>query len=329
MRNKKINSHLKMLVSQLNQGGYHDGDSLGKQLGISRAAICKLIAKLKNYNVAMDAIKNKGYKILEPFILLEEEKIKKNLKSSPAIEIFESLPSTNDYLKAYRGATHPRICLAECQTKGKGRFQRNWHSPFAQNIYFSCLYYLEKDIGELAGLSLVVSLAIIKLLKQYGVADVYIKWPNDIICQGGKLSGSLIEVEAESYGICRVIIGIGINVNMLHAPLDIITQEWTSLRTLTQQYFDRNEICADLINILFSYLQQFDETGLKSFLSEWKAVDLLIDKTISLKCGNQLFTGRAAGINEMGHLLLEMPEGTRKTFSSGDTTILKSREQAI
>lgn len=323
MKIKKINSNLLALVNILNDGYYHDGESLGKQLGMTRAAICKLIKKLKSYGVCINSIKRKGYALLDPLVLLDKCAIQQSLTHVIDIDIFESLPSTNDYLKSFKRLTQPKICLAEQQTHGKGRLNREWYSPFGQNIYFSCLYFMERDISELAGLSLIVSLAVIKLLNQYYIPNTHVKWPNDILFQQCKLSGSLIEVEAESHGICRIIIGIGININMLSADDNNINQKWTSLRAITKNYFDRNKICALLIEILLIYLKKFEHFGFETFIQEWQAVDFLRDKQLSLKCGQREFKGLARGINHLGNLLLEVDHGIIKTFSSGDTSIIK------
>jgi len=322
---KKINPNLFSIVDTLNKGGYHDGISLGKPLGITRAAVCKLIKKLKDYNVKIDSIKNKGYALREPFILLDKSKIKQYCKNSDIdIDIFESLPSTNDYLKLQKHLIEPTVYLAEQQTHGRGRLNRHWYSPFGQNIYFSCLYYLEKDVSELAGLSLIISLAVAHLLKQYHLSNIQIKWPNDVLYKGSKLSGNLIDVEAETCGLCRIIIGIGININMLNDERRNITQKWTSLREISQQYIDRNQTCAQLIEILIVYLKKFAIHGLGIFMDEWKSIDLLMNKTITLKCGAQEFTGRVMGINHLGNLLVEVSPGIIKKFSSGEASIVKN-----
>ncbi|OGT36493.1 MAG: biotin--[acetyl-CoA-carboxylase] ligase [Gammaproteobacteria bacterium RIFCSPHIGHO2_12_FULL_37_14] len=321
---KKTNLNLSHLVYLLNKSGYHNGISLGRDLGISRAAVCKLIQKLKDYDIQIDSVKKKGYALLEPLILLDRIKIQEYLMTTDiTIDLFERLSSTNDYLKLLDHSGNPRICLAEQQTHGRGRLARRWHSPFAQNIYFSCIYYFEKDISELAGLSLIVSLAVVTMLKHFQLSDVQIKWPNDVFYNGQKLSGSLIEIEAETHGICRAIIGIGININMLNDQGGNISQEWTSMRIITKQYMDRNKICALLIDTLFAYLKKFSTHGLSIFQHEWQSVDLLFNKIVNLKNGTQDYTGRVTGINHLGNLLLEIRHGTIKAFSSGDTSIVK------
>jgi BirA family biotin operon repressor/biotin-[acetyl-CoA-carboxylase] ligase len=99
------------------------------------------------------------------------------------IDVVEKIDSTNEYLKQFYGKNQARVCLAESQTHGKGRFERHWHSPFGQNIYFSMLYPFAKGISELSGLSLVVGLAVCKAIEETVKLSqpLSIKWPNDIV----------------------------------------------------------------------------------------------------------------------------------------------------
>jgi BirA family biotin operon repressor/biotin-[acetyl-CoA-carboxylase] ligase len=217
-----------------------------------------------------------------------------------------------------------QFCLAEQQTAGRGRLGRDWFSPFAENIYMSCLHPFNKDLSELAGLSLVVSLAVMRALQQFGVAEeVHVKWPNDILCEGKKISGILIDVQAESHGACHAIIGIGVNVNMRHDDAVKITQPWTSMREAGGEYVDRNKAAAALMNHLQDYLQRFEKEGFAAFIKEWEEAEGMSGKMISVKTQQETIRGQAAGINAQGHLLVKLQDGTVRAFSSGDTTVLK------
>lgn len=236
------------------------------------------------------------------------------------IEIFETLPSTNDYLKQFYGKNKNKIkiCLAEMQTNGKGRFNRRWHSPFGQNIYLSILYPFTKKIDELSGLSLITGLSLCKTIEEaYSLPEaVFVKWPNDIIIAKQKIAGILIEIQAETNSICHPIIGIGINVNMTDSS-------WPSLRKLTNKIYDRNILCTKLINNFMHYIEQFNQHGFKSFMNEWRIRDNLNNKIIQVKSGNNDFKGRALGIDQHGNLLLKTADNKIISFSSGDTTVLK------
>jgi BirA family biotin operon repressor/biotin-[acetyl-CoA-carboxylase] ligase len=321
---QKPNNSLNQIVKILNDGEYHNGTTLGGALNITRSAIWKSIKKLIQYGIKIDSAKGKGYMLREPLILLDSKSIHQYTKNQAVdIDIFETLESTNQYLKNFYHTNTIKVCLAEQQTQGKGRMQRQWHSPFGQNIYFSCLHPLYCDLSELSGLSLVISLAITKSLYDFSKVQCHVKWPNDVTFQGKKVSGNLIEVQAESHGACQAIIGIGINVNMLKDEDSAITQPWTSLREITGTCYDRNQLCGILINNLLDYIKRFTQQGLVNFIDEWNQTDHLYNQTISLTNADTITTGIAKGINPYGHLLLELPTGVIKAFSSGDTQIQK------
>lgn len=324
---KAQKSTLTNLVAILNDGKFHDGISIGRSLNITRSAVWKAIKKLEDYGIQIESIKGKGYAMHEPLILLDKQIIKKKLThKNIEIEIFESIDSTNTYLKSFLAETKnkkTRVCFTEQQTKGKGRLGREWYSPFGQNIYFSCLYSSYKDLSELAGLSLVVSLAVAKTLNSFTLPKpLLVKWPNDVIYDNKKISGNLNEVQAEANGMCAVIVGIGINVNMEQDAEQSIAQPWTSLRNIIGKYVDRNELGVLLINNLFNYLENFEQHGLSYFINEWNKADKLFNQQITLKHDNNKIGGIAKGINQHGHLLIEV-DGVVKSFSSGDTTIVK------
>ena len=325
---KKLSPSLIQIVNLLNEGEYQTGNTLGQTLELTRAAIWKAIQKLENYGIKIDSVKGKGYALQEPLSLLDSEKIREKLQDKNLdIDIFENIPSTSQYLKSLDNSLlnqKIKICLAEQQTQGRGRLNRVWHSPFGKNIYFSCCFPFKKDVSELSGLSLVVGLAVIKTLEMINTqADFRLKWPNDVFYENKKLAGILIEIQAETNGLCQVVISVGMNVNLLEDNA-AITQAWTSLRKITQQYIDRNALVAHLINTLLSYLKRFDAQSFAQFAQEWTKVDYLLHQEITLKNAQHTISGKVLGVNSRGQLLLQLADGDIREFSSGDATILRN-----
>lgn len=334
--------HLTHIAEILNDQQLHDGTSIGNQLNITRAAVWKNIQKLINYGIPIQSQQGKGYLLEDPLILLDTKKIKTLLKGQNGqtvhLDVLEKIDSTNDYLKknlkhlkrskqqkSTTRAPSPPVCIAETQTAGKGRLDRAWHSPFGQNIYFSLAYAFKKEMSELSGLSLIIGLAVCQAIEAtcHLPEPLQVKWPNDIMANNKKLAGILIEVQGESHGGCQVIIGIGINANMQSAAKQQIGQDWTSLREQTGQYQDRNALCATLIKTILEYLTQFTSQGFQSFAKEWEKRDYLAQKPLRLNVHNSQFSGIAAGINEQGHLLMLLPDATKRAFAAGDTTLMK------
>lgn len=321
---KKTNPALLKLVTLLRDGAYHDGNTLGEHLAITRSAVWKMIKKLQQYGIHLDSVKAKGYALLEPLILLDAQKIKKHLHDKKIeLTILESTSSTNDYLRQQSHKKGIKVCLAEEQTHGRGRLARHWYSPFGRNIYLSCLFPLQKDVSALAGLSLVISLVIKKTLNEFGIQDhLFVKWPNDVLYDGKKLSGCLIDIQAETYGYSKAIIGIGLNVNMLQDDHQI-NQGWLSMQKILGAYVDRNQLAISLINNLMHYLQCFEQQGFAAFVAEWTQADCLTQHLIRLNNLGQEVEGRVIGVNEQGLLILQLKNGHQQAFSAGDTSILK------
>src|SRR6185437_426273 len=219
------------------------------------------------------------------------------------VETHVSLPSTQDNLKLKLDKLNqPVLCLAEQQTAGRGRgLNRKWASPFATNIYLSTLYFSPKKLQELEGLSLVLGLSIVKTIKALGI-EAKIKWPNDVFCHDKKIAGVLSEAFNNKEKGAKVIIGIGLNVNM--DQNQEIDQVWTSLKNESGQYFDRNLIVVNLMKNLMLYFKKFEKDGIAPFLKDWQEHDYLYDKTVSFEAGNQPITGQVKGIDEKGRLLL-------------------------
>lgn len=318
---KLISSNLVQLASTLSDLEYHDGTTLGAKLNVTRSSIWKSIKKLEEHDIKIYSVKNKGYALKEPLLLLDQNFISKQIDNpNITIEVMEEIDSTNQYLK--KNPINRKICLAEKQLNGKGRLGRSWHSPFGQNIYMSYVYNFKKDASQLNGLSLVVSIAMIYAIKEIDISiPVMLKWPNDGIWDGKKIMGNIIETQSESYGESTVIIGMGINVNMLECDDSNISQSWTSLRKATGKYIDRNFLCVALIHNLNMCLEQFNKYGLSYFISKWSELDYLYNKSVKLN-GDDV-VGIAKGIDNNGNLLLEIAGGEVRAFPAGETSICK------
>ena len=252
---------------------------------------------------------------------LDKEKILSKLsnefRSKVVLEVFDTISSTNDYLlrKEKNKNKDIKICIAEEQTKGRGRRGKSWISPKFKNIYFSLNSYLKKE--DLSGLSIAVALSVSKVLKKINVMSL-IKWPNDLLVGNKKICGILIET-AKVGELTKVVIGIGINVNMEYSEL--IDQEWTSIKLEKKQSVDRNSIITEMINQLCITLNKFEQEEFDYFLNKFTSLDLLKDKEFTLKDKpNETFIGK--GIDNKGLLIAQNLKDQRIVkFSSGEVSL--------
>ena len=239
------------------------------------------------------------------------------LKTKVDLEVFDTISSTNDYLLRNEKNKNKdiKICVAEEQTKGRGRRGKSWISPKFKNIYFSLNSYLKKE--DLSGLSIAVALSVSKVLTKINVMSL-IKWPNDLLVGNKKICGILIETAKEGE-LTKVVIGIGINVNMEYSEL--IDQEWTSIKLEKKQSVDRNSIITEMINQLCITLNKFEQEEFDYFINKFTSLDLLKDKKFTLKDKpNETFIGK--GIDNKGLLIAQNLKDQRIVkFSSGEVSL--------
>ncbi len=311
------------LLNKLSDGLCHSGSELGSTLGITRSAIWKQINQLIDFGVPIKSLPQQGYQLEKQLVLLNAEQINQWLEvPGCSLHLFASIDSTNRFLKDLPVNNQLDICCAEMQTHGRGRFGRHWHSPFGENIYCSSRWNLNYDLTKLSGLSLVTSLAILAALKEFQISpEIQIKWPNDLYWSDKKLCGSLIEIVAESNGNAQVIIGIGLNVNTDTENHPLPEKPWCSLYEINKQPINRNHLVAVLINKLNQYITLFMNNDLNYFMNEWNEVDYLAGKVITVTQHSATLSGRAAGINSIGQLILIDASGREHILSSGDTSL--------
>lgn len=324
-----ISENLHKLLSVLADGRFHSGTALAQLLKVSRSAVWKQLQVLIELGLEINAVSGKGYKLEQPLQLLDQLQIRANLTPVAQallqqIEIHSVISSTNTYLLDLAKKTQVSgwVCLAEYQTAGKGRRGRTWVSPFGHNIYLSLLWCYQDGPAAIAGLSLAVGVAVVRALQQMGVADVGLKWPNDIYWQDRKLAGILIEVSGESSGPCHAVIGLGMNLYLPRQPAEAIDQAWVDLQQILGEQVmpDRNQWVASLLNQMLPVIADFENRRLPEYLQEWRGFDCMLGKQVTIFIGQQGFEGEVKGIDDQGLLLLEDSAGQVRAFASGEVS---------
>ena len=306
------------LLKLLKDGRFHSGQALGAALGVSRSAVWKQLQHLESdLNLSIHKVRGRGYQLAAPLELLEQGQ----LDTSPwPVSINHSLDSTNaEALRAVdRGATAPFVVLAERQTAGRGRRGRQWVSPFAENIYYSLVLRMDGGMRQLEGLSLVVGLAVLSALREVGVSDVGLKWPNDVLVNNKKIAGILLELVGDPADVCHVVLGIGINVNMRVASE--VDQAWTSVYLESGVAINRNVLVSKLNDSLRIYLKRHAESGFSAIQSEWEQNHLWQGREVSLIAGVHQVNGTVMGIDQQGALRMNV-NGEEKVFSGGEPSL--------
>ncbi len=314
--------YMMTLLRLLADGEFHSGQVLGDVLGVSRSAVWKRLQQLEaELGVEVHKVRGRGYRLASPVSLLSASSISQmGFPAGWAVRVADSVDSTNAEAvrQINQGAAMPMLVLAESQTAGRGRRGRKWVSPFGENLYYSLALRVDGGMRQLEGLSLLVGLAVMQVLRESGVKGAGLKWPNDVLVGRRKIAGILLELIGDPADVCHVVIGVGINVNM-QASADV-DQSWTSLRLETGALSDRNNLAVRLSQKLDTLLALHREKGFSAFQAEWEQGHLWQGSAVTLLSGAEVVEGIVLGVDVLGALRLDVG-GVEKSFSGGELSL--------
>ncbi len=328
-----INTQSLALLKLMADGGFHSGEHLGESLGISRAAVWKILESMSDLGLKIERTRGKGYCVSGGVDFLDESLICGFLPPAIAdafsqISVLPEVASTNQFLldqiNSVGGCANASVCLAEMQTAGRGRRGRVWQSPFAQNIYLSLSWCFETGIAAMEGLSLAVGVAVVKAIRGLGIEGASLKWPNDILVGEAKLGGVLIEIAGDVSGQCQAIIGIGLNVQMSESVMGAVEQPWADLNGLSARVPKRNEIAASLLAQLFPLVSTYESKGFSFYREEWESLCHHVGCDVVLSSPSQKTEGTMLGVDASGALRISVA-GEEQTHVGGEVSLRVSK----
>lgn len=320
---------LSTLLNLMSDGRFHSGEALGAALGVSRAAVWKVLSPLESQGFPIQRVRGKGYRIPPGAVLLDEHAIRSFLPEHCADywswHVYQQIDSTNaEAQRLMAGQQRPLACVSEQQSAGRGRRGRAWVSPYAQNIYLSITEPFNTGAQGLEGLSLVIGIALAETLQSCGYEDVALKWPNDVLLDGRKLAGILIEIAGDLTSDCVVVIGVGINVLMGKEAGESIDQAWTSLlQSSSRGELNRNRLVAVFAQKVLEAMTLFRAEGFRPFGAAWERHDAWFGQMVDVVSGAHVISGRHIGVNERGALRLETVDG--EVLANGGEVSLRKR----
>ena len=309
----------------LADGEFHSGEALARTLRVSRTTVWKALQAAEGWGVTLFKVHGRGYRLVTPVDWLDAARVREHLGTHAGafqVEVMEVADSTNTVLlnEALAGAPRGLAVAAELQTQGRGRRGRTWHAGLGGALTFSLLWRFEQGVRDLGGLSLAVSVALVRALAALGVDGPLVKWPNDVLWQHQKLAGVLTEIEGDVMGPSAAVIGIGINCYLEPDIRQRIEQAVTDLAA-TGVRVDRNRLLGTCLAHLDDVLQRFAAAGFGPLREEWERCNVLAGRSVALTLGDrgQEF-GVAAGVADDGALLLQTDSGLRR-FYSGEVSV--------
>lgn len=304
----------------LADGEFHSGEALARQLKVTRTTVWKALQGLESWGVTLFKVNGRGYRLVTPIDWLDVQAVRTSLGARAhgfQVEIVDAIGSTNTVLlnEALAGAPNGLVVAAELQTQGRGRRGRTWHTGLGGALTFSLLWRFEHGVGALGGLSLAVSVALLRTMRDLDLQDVAVKWPNDLLWRHRKLAGILTEIEGDVSGPSAAIIGIGVNMRLPDLVKDRIDQAVTDLSSAGVEV-TRSELLGRLLGHLADVLGSFNTRGFGALRDEWDAAHVLHGRTVAVSASGQPDeTGVVAGVAEDGALLLRAGTAVRRYYS--------------
>ncbi len=301
---------------------YVSGEELSEKLNVSRTAIWKHIEELKKEGYQIEAVRKKGYRLLNDPDDISGERIKDQLYTDWLGQVihYEPVVESTQLIAhdlAKNGAKHGTIVLADEQTKGKGRLGRTWYSASGKGIWMSII--LRPSFGyQLAPLvTLFTSVVLEKALENQFQISFSIKWPNDIYFQNKKVSGILTEIHGEQDRLHYLIIGLGINTHQASYPEEI-KDKAISIEEITGLNTKRSTIIKDFLRLFEASYEQFIVEGFQPFYEDYNKRMMGKGQMIEAQHLGTNKIGRLAGIADDGYLLMQLPNDEIIKIIAGD-----------
>lgn len=305
--------------------GFVSGDYISRKLNVSRTAVWKYMNQLERYGYVIGKSKGKGYTLVsapDRLYSWEIDRYRNTEIMGKKIIHREVVDSTNivAFRLALAGEEEGTCIVAESQEKGKGRMGRKWCSPVGKNIYMSVIVRPPIHPSVVYPITFLSSLAVSDTVKELTGEDPVLKWPNDVLMNGKKICGTLLELSTEADMVRFVVIGVGLNVNMEPDEIDEeILNKASSLAMETKKVYERASLCGMLLSALEKYYLLFRQKGEEEVCRIWEERAAIRGKYIEISQMGESHKGICEGVDKDGAILLGTDGKTRKIIA-GDVS---------
>lgn len=314
---------MRTIVEILSDGEFISGEAISRELGVSRAAVWKRICQLKEAGWQIESGGKRGYRLicgdaLEPELwksrLTTRELGRGEVLYSPEVG------STNTECKqlALRGAPNGSVCLCERQTAGKGRLGRRWESPAGAGLWQSVLLRPRLAPASAPLITLCAALAMAQAVEECCALPVRIKWPNDLVCEGRKLCGILLEMSGDMDAIESVVVGVGLNVRRAAYPPELIGKAGAIEDFTTPPL--RREILLHYLSALEHAMDVLEARGFEGIREPYAARSCTLGGRVNVS-GSVNLSGVAEALDDTGALLVRTGDGVLHRVLSGDVSV--------
>ena len=310
------------LLDALSSEHFTSGEALAARFACTRAAINKQIDALRQAGILIEARSRHGYRLGYAYHWWRQDDVERHRAVLPDLELnlLERTDSTNAWLMQHLALREQGLAMAltDFQQGGRGRRGRVWVAPPGRQLTVS--WGIASNVPPQAwlGVALALGAAIARVLHAWRV-PVQLKWPNDLVLNGGKLGGILVELEAMMNGASRLVVGLGLNECLTAEERDGLQAPVADLQGMVSAR-DRACLLQDLSGAVVDCLKRFPETGLTPDLAFWAEHDVLLGRSVRFQVGEHWHEGVALGIRPDGCLRLDTADG-EVACHSGEVTV--------
>ena len=315
---------MKTILEMLSGGDFVSGETISRALGVSRVAVWKRIEALRAQGWQIEAGGKRGYRLvagdsLDPALWAGDMTTQRYGRGENRYE--KEVTSTNTVVKemALAGAPDGSLCVAECQTAGKGRLGRAWSAPAGKGLWVSMLLRPKLPPAHAPFITFCAAMAMTRAVKETAGIDVRIKWPNDLVADGRKICGILLELSADPDSIEYVVVGTGLNVRSGAYPSELRGRA-VALDELTEEPPLRRELLARYLTGLEALVGRLEQGDFSGLMAEYEALSCTLGREVQVSGAVEL-TGMAEAIDPFGALIVRTSEGEQHRVLSGDVSV--------
>ena len=305
------------------------GTKIASELGIPHSTCWELIERSREWGVEVRGLPGSGYQLVRVPEVLTAKLIRQRLHAGSfgcRIQHCYQIDSTmtEAALLASAKAPHGTLVVAEEQNAGRGRFGRIWFSPRGTGLYFTLILRPKLAPAAAPILTLLAGVAAAEAIQSTANVETDIRWPNDVMIQGRKCAGILVEMTAQPERIEHAQIGMGVNVNQTAFPAELVT-EATSLRREAGRSLSRLEVLASVLNRMEAWYERLLSEGAGAIVRRFSEVSSyargkrvrVTDSSGTPGTDARVLTGETAGLSPEGMLLVRRDDGEIERILSG------------
>ena len=304
------------------------GEEMARRLGVSRNAVWKAVGRLKALGYEIEAGTNRGYRLASQGAALTAQEVRRRLTGPArrcAVRVEETVASTNTEVKrlAEGGGAEGMVLIAQRQTQGRGRLGRSFWSPRGTGLYLSVLLRPRFPAEQALSITTAAAVAAAQAVDALTGERSQIKWVNDVYLRGRKVCGILTEaaVDFETGGLQYAVLGMGVNVE---PPAGGFSPE---LRGVAGALFAgkapagaRARLAAEFLNRFFAL---YGALPARPFMDEYRERSLLTGLDVTYTQGSETGRCRVLGVDGEARLLVRLPDGRERAFSTGEVQVSK------